>query len=72
MSCVNISNICVFSECRIISTRRVSGWNNYYSRSDEQRASPLQLTSDQDYLMVGEFKESGGGDYLQVWDMDGE
>lgn len=50
---------------RIISSTANSGWNNYYRRAG-QRADPLQLESDHDYLIVGEFKDGGGGDYFQV------
>ena len=35
-------------------------------RFSEQRSDVFNLTEGEDYLLVGEFKEGGGGDHIQV------
>ena len=35
-------------------------------RYSEQRSDVFNLTEEEDYLLVGEFKDAGGGDHLQV------
>lgn len=50
---------------RIITSSEVTGFNNFYRNSD-QKADTLHLEVGEDYLLVAEFKESGGADYLQV------
>lgn len=49
----------------IIGNPFPSGFNNFYRRS-EQRAETLLLDEAEDYLLVAEFKEGGGNDYMQV------
>ena len=49
----------------ILSNPYPSGFNNFYRRS-EQRAETLMLDEAEDYLLVAEFKEGGGDDYMQV------
>lgn len=55
----------VFFPTRIITSSRASGWNNYYQRP-EQKADLLHLERGEDYLLIAEYKEGGGYDYLQV------
>ena len=50
---------------RIASNPYPSGWNNF-ARYSSQRSEVFNLTEGEDYLLVGEFKESTGGDYIQV------
>ena len=50
---------------RIAHNPYVSGWNNFV-RFSEQRSDVFNLTEEEDYLLVGEFKEGGGGDHIQV------
>ena len=50
---------------RIASNPYSSGWNNF-ARNLGQRSEVLNLTEGEDYLLVGELKEAGGGDYIQV------
>ena len=50
---------------RIASNPYSSGWNNF-ARNLGQRSEVLNLTEGEDYLLVGELKEAGGGDYMQV------
>ena len=52
--------------CRIISNLYASGWGSYY-RYPHQRADQVEeLQVSEDYMLVAEFKEGGGGDYIQV------
>lgn len=50
---------------RIASNPYSSGWNNF-ARNLGQRSEVFNLTEGEDYLLVGELKEAGGGDYIQV------
>ncbi len=51
--------------CSIISSRFVTGFNNFY-RYSEQKSAGLELNDSEDYLLVAEYKENGGQDYIQV------
>ena len=50
---------------RIAHNPYYSGWNNFVKFS-EQRSDVFNLTEGEDYLLVGEFQEGGGEDYIQV------
>ena len=49
---------------RIVSTT-TTAYENYYYRP-EQRSSKMALSSDSDYLLIAEYKEGGGADFIQV------
>lgn len=50
---------------RIITNTRATGFSNFY-RNSQQKADSVHLEQGEDYLLVAELKEGGGGDYLQV------
>ena len=39
---------------------------NYYSESENQRSEKMMLEEGQDYLLVSEFADSSGHDYINV------
>ena len=51
---------------RIISSPRATGFNNFFNNNN-QKSVTLNLEEGEDYLLVGEFKEGGGQDYLRVY-----
>lgn len=51
---------------RIAGSPWATGWD-VFDRYDEQQSEAFDLSAEEDYLLVGEFKEGGGEDYIQVW-----
>ncbi len=49
----------------LLESPRATGFENY-ERWPHQKSESISLTHAQDYLLVGEFKEGGGGEYLTV------
>ena len=43
-----------------------TGWFNYYTYPSNQRSEKMALERGQDYLLVSEFAESDGNDYINV------
>lgn len=43
-----------------------SGWMNYYSDRLHQQSEKITLERGQDYLLVSEFAENSGNDYINV------
>ncbi len=51
---------------RIAESPWAISWD-VFDRYSEQQSLPFDLSTEEDYLLVGEFKESGGDDFIQVW-----
>ena len=50
----------------VASVEGTSGWMNYYSDRLHQQSEKMSLERGQDYLLVSEFAESSGNDYINV------
>ena len=59
------SSSCYLLCFRIVTNPYAAGYNNFYERA-EQKADTIYLDAGEDFLLVAEMKEGGGGDYLQV------
>ena len=55
--------VCV---CRIAHVHSTVGWEDYYRHRGDQRSEVMELWREEDYLLVTEFAESGGADYVNV------
>ncbi len=49
----------------LLESPHATGFESY-ERWAHQKSESISLTHAQDYLLVGEFKEGGGGEYLTV------
>ena len=51
--------------CSLLESQFSTGFENY-ERYTNQRSESMMLNSATDYLLVGEYKEGGGAEYLTV------